>query len=71
MSSTILEKVNKLSPEEQLAVENFIQELLDKHKSIGEESIAEKRRRNLGRMKGRIWMADDFNETPEDFKDYV
>lgn len=30
-----------------------------------------KRRRKPGSAKGRIWMAEDFDETPEDFKDYL
>ena len=71
MSATILDKVSMLSVQEQQAVEKFIQELLDKHKEVDAESIAEKRRRNFGWAKGQIWMADDFNDTPEDFKDYL
>jgi hypothetical protein len=27
--------------------------------------------RKAGSAKGKIWMADDFDETPEDFKDYM
>ena len=27
--------------------------------------------RKLGRLKGEIWMADDFNETPLEFKEYM
>jgi len=34
-------------------------------------AVPKKRVRELGFMKGQIWMSDDFNETPEDFKDYV
>ena len=30
-----------------------------------------KRRRKPGSAKGRVWMAPDFDETPEEFKDYV
>ena len=30
-----------------------------------------KRRRKPGSAKGQVWMAPDFDETPEDFKDYV
>ncbi len=71
MSATILEQVSKLSAQEQLEVEKFIQELLNKHKSTDSESIAEKRRKNLGWAKGKYFMADDFNDTPEDFKDYM
>ena len=71
MDTTILEQVSKLTFEEQQAVEKFIQELLSKHIPTDSETIAEKRKKNMGRMKGQIWMADDFNETPEDFKDYL
>lgn len=28
-------------------------------------------RRTLGGLTGHFWMADDFDETPECFKDYV
>ena len=71
MDTTILEQVSKLTFEEQQAVEKFIQELLSKHIPADSETIAEKRKKNMGRMKGQIWMADDFNDTPEDFKDYL
>jgi hypothetical protein len=27
--------------------------------------------RKFGTAKGKIWVADDFDETPEDFKDYM
>lgn len=27
--------------------------------------------RKAGRLKGQIWMAEDFNETPEEFKEYL
>jgi prevent-host-death family protein len=29
------------------------------------------RKRRLGQLKGQIWMADDFDELPEGFEDYV
>ena len=25
----------------------------------------------VGSLKGKIWIADDFDETPEDFNDYI
>jgi antitoxin (DNA-binding transcriptional repressor) of toxin-antitoxin stability system len=25
----------------------------------------------VGSLKGKIWIADDFDETPDDFKDYI
>jgi prevent-host-death family protein len=27
--------------------------------------------REMGFLKGQIWMSDDFNETPEEFKEYL
>jgi antitoxin (DNA-binding transcriptional repressor) of toxin-antitoxin stability system len=30
-----------------------------------------KRRGGLGKSKGKIWMADDFNAMPEGFEDYL
>ena len=36
-----------------------------------EDSTAKKRRSGLGCMKGKIAMADDFDEPLDDFKDYM
>jgi len=52
-------------------VEDFIDYLLYKYGGDEMENIAEKRKRNLGRLKGEIWVAKNFNDTPEDFKDYM
>ncbi|MBA4138938.1 MAG: DUF2281 domain-containing protein [Segetibacter sp.] len=71
MSTDVLEKVKQLPADKQKEVEDFIDYLLYKYRGDGMENIAEKRRRNLGRLKGEIWMAEDFNDTPEDFKDYM
>lgn len=74
MSNDVFEKVKQLPPEKQQEVEDFVDFLLSKHppaNGMTPEEIGEMRRRNAGRLKGQIWMADDFNETPEDFKDYL
>ncbi len=79
MSEDVLQKVKKLPPDKQQEVEDFVDYLVNKYvgeqgngnRHIVEEDIAEIRKRNMGRLKGKIWMADDFNDTPEDFKDYV
>ena len=34
-------------------------------------SLSERRCALSGILKGQIWMAEDFNETPECFKEYV
>lgn len=74
MSNDVLEKVKQLPPDKQQEVVDFVNYLLSKYQLKAEEStetIAEKRRRNMGWAKGKIWIADDFNETPDDFKDYL
>ncbi|MCS6988924.1 MAG: DUF2281 domain-containing protein [Chloroherpetonaceae bacterium] len=38
---------------------------------IATEANPIRRFRQAGTAKGKIWMADDFDETPEDFKDYM
>jgi Protein of unknown function (DUF2281) len=74
MSAETIEKLKKLPPDKQKEVEDFVDYLISKYKIEGEEkngSIADQRKKNMGRFKDQIWMADDFNETPEDFKDYM
>jgi len=74
MNNLILEKLQKLPPEKRQEVEDFLDYLLDKYVTkddVDMETIAEQRRKNAGRLRGQIWMADDFNETPDDFKDYM
>ena len=74
MNTTIFEKIKLLPPEKQQEFENYAEYLLQKHEQqlpTDTESLAERRSRLAGRLKGQIWMAEDFNETPEDFKDYI
>lgn len=74
MSSDVLEKIKLLPPEKQEEIKDFIEYLLSKYNNntpVTGEALAEMRRQNMGRFRGQIWMADDFKETPEDFKDYL
>jgi hypothetical protein len=73
MNIEVLEKVKLLPHDKQQEVEEFVEYLLNKYTigNVDVESVAEKRRNNAGRLKGQIGMADDFNETPEDFKEYL
>jgi hypothetical protein len=69
---SVLEKVKILPLEKQQEVEDFVEYLLSKYgNKSAEESIAETRTKNLGWAKGTIWVAPDFDDTPEDFKDYL
>ena len=80
MSEDVLQKVKKLPAEKQQEGEDVVDYLVNKYvgeqengngKEPIEEDIAEKRKRNMGWAKGKIWIADDFNDTPEDFKEYI
>lgn len=73
MDIEVLEKVNLLPPDKQIEVKDFVEYLLSKYKNTNQDtlSVADIRRNNAGRLKGQIWMSDDFNETPDDFKDYL
>ncbi len=72
MGEQLLEEIKKLPFEQQKEVEDFVGYLAAKYiASKPKEDIAQKRLKNLGRFRGQIWMADDFNETPEDFRDYM
>lgn len=73
MKKEVLDKMKQLPPDKQQEVEDFVNYLINKYLSDCKDvrSWAEKRSRNLGRLKGQIWMAEGFNETPADFKDYL
>ena len=72
MNTETIEKLKQLPPDKQQEVDNFVDFLINKYKfNPNEESVGEQRKKNAGWAKGKIWMADDFNETPEDFKDYI
>lgn len=74
MNTEALNKLELLPPEKQKEIEDFIEYLFNKYhqKQNGNaEEIQSKRQKNLGRLKGKIWMSEDFNDTPEDFKEYT
>ena len=72
MNTETIEKLKKLPPDKQQEVDDFVDFLINKYQfNINGGSVGEQRKKNAGWAKGKIWMADDFNETPEDFKDYM
>lgn len=72
MIQDVVAKIYQLPADKLDEVEHFLDSLLDETvQTEDEKRIVEQRERNMGRLKGKIWMADDFDETPEDFKDYV
>lgn len=74
MGKDFLEKLNKLSPAKQKEVEDFLNFLLSNTQQNTDKvsaEIAVQREEAMGRMKGQIWVSDDFNDTPEEFSDYI
>ncbi|MBQ9359514.1 MAG: DUF2281 domain-containing protein [Lachnospiraceae bacterium] len=61
----------QILPESKLpSLIQFARFLKDTPDKITEE-IASAPNRKFGRLKGKIRMADDFNETPAEFKEYI
>jgi len=69
----ILEKIKSLPLDKQKEVEDFVDSLLPKKiaETNNTASLAEERRKYFGRLKGKIWIADDFDQTPEEFNEYL
>jgi hypothetical protein len=62
----IISVVHQLSPEELEKLKNEVDKTLSKTKT------SKKEKKIFGRMEGFVkYMADDFNEPLEDFKDYM
>ncbi|NJK35274.1 MAG: DUF2281 domain-containing protein [Oscillatoriales cyanobacterium SM2_2_1] len=67
---TILEKLEKLPEPLQTEVLHYIEFLLEKYvEEPPPEAVPKKRKAGL--LKGKIWMADDFDAPLEDLKDYM
>lgn len=66
MSYTTLEQKLRRIPERDFAVvSSFLDSLL-----TTPDTVPEKTARQLGQWDGHIWMADDFDDTPDCLKDY-
>ncbi len=66
---TFLEKVNLMPPDYQQEVKDFI-DFVWKTK-MGLQPGIDKNGRVPGLLKGKMWMSADFDETLDDFKDYI
>jgi hypothetical protein len=73
MSIDVIEKIKQLPADKQKEVEDFINFLASKYVVSAEavELVENKRRQNIGRLHGKIHISDDFNITPDDFKNYL
>jgi len=68
-TGTLEKKIAKLPENLKLKVEGYVDALLGEVKV--EETIAPDNNRGYGSLKGKIWMSQDFNESLEEFKDYM
>jgi hypothetical protein len=66
----ILEKLEELPGSLQTEVLHYIEFLLEKHTKQSPDEKPQKKRK-AGSLKGKIWMADDFDAPLEDLKDYM
>jgi hypothetical protein len=70
MQPIILEKLEKLPEQLQTEVLHYVEFLLEKY--VQESSVElPQQKRKAGLLKGKIWMADDFDAPLEDLKDYM
>ncbi len=65
--ATLEKKLAQLPEEKQKEVQDFIDFLL----SQGKTEMKETQKPMFGALKGKIRIADDFDEPLEDFKDYM
>ncbi|MFG3817552.1 type II toxin-antitoxin system VapB family antitoxin [Limnothrix redekei] len=70
MQSALLKKFEQLPESLQTEVLHYIEFLLEKY-AHQPAAPAPAKKRKAGLLKGKIWMADDFDAPLEDFKNYV
>ena len=71
VETVILEKLKELPEPLQTEVLHYIEFLLEKHVKPAPQKGASKKKRQAGLLKGKIWIADDFDAPLEDLKDYM
>ncbi|RYE20516.1 MAG: DUF2281 domain-containing protein [Sphingobacteriaceae bacterium] len=71
VTAELIEKLEKLSPELQSKVEETVDQLLTENQPENADRN-HRTKRKFGDLKGLVvYMADDFDEPLEDFKDYM
>ena len=63
----LIEKINKLPPDYLQQIDNYVDFMLEQINIIPPE----RKYRESGQLKGKVWMSPDFDTPLEDFKDYV
>ena len=67
----ILEKLETLPEALQTEVLHYIEFLSERYAVTHDQMETRPKKRQAGLLQGKIWMADDFDEPLEDFKDYM
>ncbi|MEM6839626.1 MAG: DUF2281 domain-containing protein [Cyanobacteria bacterium P01_C01_bin.120] len=67
----ILEKLEALPESLQTEVLHYIEFLSERYSDADGAAELPKKKRQAGLLKGKIWMADDFDAPLEDMKDYM
>lgn len=70
VQSAILEKLEQLPESLQTEVLHYIEFLAEKY-AKDTSTQAPQKKRKAGLLKGKIWMAEDFDAPLEDLKDYM
>lgn len=70
VQSAILEKLEQLPESLQTEVLHYIEFLAEKYAKRSSTQAPQKKRK-AGLLKGKIWMAEDFDAPLEDLKDYM
>ena len=71
IETAILKSLEKLPDSVKQAVLDYIEFLVNRHAQEVPKTEKAAKRGGLGIWKGKIWMSDDFDEPPEDLKDYM
>ncbi|MBW4462123.1 MAG: DUF2281 domain-containing protein [Nodosilinea sp. WJT8-NPBG4] len=70
VQAVILEKLEQLPEALQIEVLHYIEFLAEKY-AKDTPTQAPQKKRKAGLLKGKIWMAEDFDAPLEDLKDYM
>jgi hypothetical protein len=70
--TALLEKINALPDAMKVEVEHFVEFLLTKQAPVNQvTNDKQKKYRQAGILKGKIWMADDFDAPLEEMQEYT
>jgi hypothetical protein len=72
VQSTLLSKLEALPESLQTEVLHYVEFLAERYAKVEANDLVSKKKRGaLGSLKGKIWMADDFDAPLEDLKEYM